>query len=65
MTTATTTRKTWHFSWTGRDRTITRLSFSECTEAEAYEHASQMGWTKPRWWQWWRWSEDNYVRSFF
>lgn len=30
-------------------------------KAEAWAMAIEYGWTPPRWWQWWRWSESQRV----
>lgn len=56
--------KGWEFSWTEWDGSSSKLTLQDKTEEEAYEHARTMGWTEPRWWQWYRRSEDNYVINF-
>ena len=33
---------------------------SEEARTEALRMAKESGWTPPRWWQWWRWSDRNY-----
>lgn len=51
--------------WTGWDFestvSVQGCSSSEEAFSEAVLTAKAMGWTPPRWWQWWRWSER--VRS--
>lgn len=40
------------------DGTITTLWITECpSRADADTAALRIGWTPPRWWQWWRWSD--------
>ena len=36
---------------------VMRFSTHDCTLEEAQERAVCMGYTVPRWWQWWRWSD--------
>lgn len=33
--------------------------------AAALEDARASGWTPPRWWQFWRWSDTDYSKSEF
>jgi hypothetical protein len=31
----------------------------EEADQRAWKQALELNWTAPRWWQWWRWKEDN------
>jgi len=54
--------------WTDRDGTLSRVSvngFATAEEAlaEALATAQEMGWTSPRWWQYWRWFDYRYAEG--
>lgn len=53
--------KTYSFiyRWKNEYGTMTELELHDKTEREADIIASSFGWTKPRWWQFWR--LDDYV----
>ena len=36
---------------------VMRFSAHDCTLAEAQELAKVMGYTVPKWYQWWRWND--------
>lgn len=48
----------YHIWWTGRgeSNSVTGEGFATPEEAKkrGEEVATKMGWTRPRWWQWWR-----------
>jgi hypothetical protein len=51
--------------WTARDGTITVIGDQGCATVEdaqrgALERAKSLGWTPPKWWQWWRWDDPKY-----
>ena len=51
------------FRWTSFDGSVSEFqsptyrTHAEC-EAQAYACARRVGWTPPRWWQWWRWKDN-------
>lgn len=60
---------TWKSRWSRRvewcesSRAVVAVEVSDCDTREeaklgAFRAAVENGWTRPRWWQWWRWSED-------
>lgn len=54
-------RKDWIVRWTDRKFGVsTKLTLAAKTEDEAIAVASSFGWTKPKWWQWWR-RGDSFV----
>lgn len=49
-------------AWTSRDGGTESVSVEGCTTPEdarrqAMEAAIGLGWTAPRFWQWWRWND--------
>jgi len=53
-------------SWTGRDRSKSAVTVKDYpTHQEALDAALKsamaFGWTPPRWWQWWRWGDQDYT----
>ena len=52
--------------WQGRRGDLTDVSVTGCANFnEAYREcmasAVRWGWTRPRWWQWWRWGDVDYA----
>lgn len=50
--------------WTNFDGSVEEITVSKCASAEeAYDmaiiNAQVNGWTPPRWWQFWRWSDTS------
>ncbi len=53
--------------WTQFDGTKQRVSAEwfdtleemERERAEAFKTLKKVGWTPPRWWQWWRWNDTR------
>jgi hypothetical protein len=50
--------------WTDFDGTISRITnsgYDSADEArhEAIERARELGWTPPKWWQFWRWDDTR------
>ena len=48
--------------WRGLDGSVSAVEVNECESPqeaidEAIKSAKAFGWSPPRWWQWWRWSE--------
>jgi len=50
-------KKDWVIVWTGKDGSETKLELSDKSFLQAKESATAFGWTRPRWWQFYR-SED-------
>lgn len=51
------------FTWTGFDGISSTVSVEwKDSMEEAFnatlEFARELGWTPPRWWQWWRWRDQ-------
>lgn len=57
-------RKWWRFEWTefNGTRSVVWLSGAKSYK-EAVAEAQSMGWTPPRWWQWWRWDDTPRARD--
>jgi hypothetical protein len=50
--------------WTDRDGAVTRIASKDQptlqkAKHEAREMAQALGWTAPKWWQWWRWGDTT------
>ena len=48
--------------WTDRSGACTVVTVSDCETLDearrsAMHSAKSLGWTPPRWWQWWRWGD--------
>ncbi len=55
-------------SWTGRNGeksvvTVRDYDTPEAALEAALKSAVAFGWTRPRWWQWWRWHDFDYTRT--
>jgi hypothetical protein len=49
-------------TWNGRQRvTVTECSTPQEAYRETLDLAIRSGWTPPRWWQFWRWSDQRVV----
>lgn len=47
------------FTWTDRNGTVSRLTVGDHdTPDAALKSATGLGWTPPKWWQWWRWGDQ-------
>jgi hypothetical protein len=55
---------TWHEASGNRSSfTVEGCATPQEALSEAIRCAKSMGWTPPKWWQWWRWSE--HIRADF
>lgn len=57
----------WKIEWHDRDRSLYAVTIEGCSTSleawqEAMAYALQAGWTRPRWWQWWRWGDRDYSK---
>ena len=51
----------WTDNWGCRHTTVTGIKspFEQEALDDAWEKAKALGWTPPRWWQWWRWGDTK------
>lgn len=51
--------------WSGESQTVSERWFDTLEEMEAArrETAKRIGWTPPKWWQYWRWLDSPRVIS--
>jgi hypothetical protein len=42
---------------------VSGYATAEEAKAEAIISAGGLGWTPPKWWQWWRWGDRDYAKD--